>query len=67
MNFLKEPTIVIGPLYQAKTLQVCAVEDAVCSDGMNFAAHDSYAGDDATMVQQGADFATHQLIQGRTG
>lgn len=67
MNFLKEPTIVIGPLYQAKTLQVCAVEDAVCSDGMNFAAHDSYAGDDATMVQQGADFAARQLVQGRVG
>ncbi|WP_125077986.1 cutinase family protein [Mycobacterium sp. P7213] len=67
MNFLNEPTIVIGPLYQAKTLQVCAVEDAVCSDGMNFAAHDSYAGDDATMVQQGADFAARQLLQGRVG
>ncbi len=66
MNFLNEPTIVIGPLYQAKTLQVCAPEDAVCSDGMNFAAHDSYAGDDPTMVQQGADFAFRQL-QGRVG
>lgn len=65
MNFLNEPTIVIGPLYQAKTLQVCAPEDAVCSDGMNFAAHDSYAGDDATMVQQGADFAAHQLRASR--
>lgn len=66
MNFLKEPTIAIGPLYQAKTLQVCAPEDAVCSDGMSFAAHDSYAGDDATMVQQGADFAA-QRLQGRVG
>lgn len=66
MNFLNEPTIVIGPLYQAKTLQVCAPEDAVCSDGMNFAAHDSYAGGDPTMVQQGADFAARQL-QGRVG
>ncbi|KLO29810.1 cutinase [Mycolicibacter heraklionensis] len=67
MNFLNEPTIAIGPLYQAKTLQVCAPEDAVCSDGMNFAAHDSYAGDDVTMVQQGADFAVRQLRQGRVG
>jgi hypothetical protein len=33
---------------------------------MNFAAHDSYAGDDPTMVQQGADFAFRQL-QGRVG
>lgn len=61
MQFLKEPTIAIGPSYQAKTLQVCAPEDAVCSEGLNFAAHDSYAGDDATMVQQGADFAAHRL------
>jgi hypothetical protein len=66
MNFLKEPTIAIGPTYQAKTLQVCAPEDAVCSEGLNFAAHDSYAGDDATMVEQGADFAAHQL-QSRLG
>lgn len=65
MNFLKEPTIVIGPLYQAKTLQVCAPEDAVCSDGMSFSAHDSYAGDDATMVRQGADFAARELLQVR--
>ncbi|BBY32732.1 cutinase family protein [Mycolicibacter minnesotensis] len=66
MNFLNEPTIVIGPLYQTKTLPVCAAEDAVCSDGMNFAAHDSYADEDPTMVQQGADFAARQL-QGRVG
>lgn len=65
MNFLKEPTIVIGPLYQAKTLQVCAPEDAVCSDGMSFAANDSYAGDGAA-VDQAADFAAGRL-QGRVG
>ncbi|BBX13902.1 cutinase [Mycobacterium novum] len=66
MKFLKEPTIAIGPSYQAKTLQVCAPEDAVCSEGLSFAAHDSYAGDDATMIEQGADFAAHRL-QSRLG
>lgn len=66
MKFLKEPTITIGPSYQAKTLQVCAPEDAVCSEGLSFAAHDSYAGDDATMVEQGADFAARRL-QSRLG
>lgn len=65
MNFLKEPTIVIGPLYQAKTLQVCAPEDAVCSDGMDFAAHDSYASGGAA-VDQAADFAAGRL-QGMVG
>ncbi|OBG01698.1 cutinase family protein [Mycolicibacter sinensis] len=63
MQFLKEPAIVIGPSYQAKTLLVCAPEDAVCSEGLNFAAHDSYAGDDATMVQQGANFVAWRLQQ----
>ena len=66
MKFLKEPTIAIGPSYQGKTLQVCAPEDAVCSEGLSFAAHDSYAGDDATMVEQGADFAARRL-QSRLG
>lgn len=60
MNFLKEPTIAIGPTYQAKTLQVCAPEDAVCSEGMSFAAHDSYAGG-GSMVDQAADFAARRL------
>ncbi|MEB3033205.1 cutinase family protein [Mycolicibacter sp. MYC340] len=60
MNFLNEPKIVIGPLYQAKTMQLCAPEDAVCSDGVNFAAHDSYAAD-GTMVDQAADFAAGRL------
>ncbi len=47
MNFLNEPPVVIGPLYQDKTVKVCATEDPVCSDGMNFAAHDTYADDGA--------------------
>lgn len=60
MNFLGQPQIVIGPLYQAKTIEVCAVEDPVCSDGMNFVAHQSYAsGGDA--IEQGVDFAVSHL------
>ncbi len=60
MNFLGQPQVVIGPLYQAKTIQVCAVEDPVCSDGMNFAAHDSYV-EDGSVIAQGADFAASHL------
>ena len=60
MNFLNEPPVVIGPLYQAKTIKVCASEDPVCSDGMDFAAHDTYA-DDGTMIDKGVAFATSQL------
>ena len=60
MNFLGEPPLAIGPLYQAKTIKVCAPEDPVCSDGLNFAAHDTYAGDGA-MIDQGVAFAASHL------
>src|ERR1700733_5645028 len=60
MNFLDEPPVVIGPNYDAKTLKVCAVDDAVCSDGLNFAAHDTYA-QNADLVRQGVDFAATRL------
>jgi hypothetical protein len=60
MNFLGQPPVVIGPAYQAKTIKVCAPEDPVCSDGLNFAAHDTYA-DDASVVDKGAAFAASRL------
>ena len=60
MNFLGQPPVVIGPAYAAKTIKVCAVEDPVCSDGMNFAAHDTYAYDGA-VIDQGAAFAASHL------
>src|ERR1700753_1521076 len=63
MNFLGEPPLAIGPTYQAKTIKVCATEDPVCSDGLNFAAHDTYA-DDASIVDQGAAFAASRLGAG---
>ncbi len=61
MDFLGQPQIVIGPLYQAKTIKVCAPEDPICSDGMNFAAHDAY---DGNVVAQGVDFAVSHLGEG---
>jgi cutinase len=63
MNVLGQPQLVIGPLYQAKTIQVCAVEDPVCSDGMNFSAHNSYV-DDGSVIAQGVDFAANHLQGG---
>ncbi|OBG74851.1 cutinase [Mycobacterium sp. E2462] len=60
MNFLNEPPVVIGPLYQAKTLKVCATDDPVCSDGLNFSAHNTYA-DDGSMIDKGVDFAASRL------
>ncbi|OBG90849.1 cutinase [Mycobacterium sp. E3251] len=66
MNFLGEPPVVIGPLYQAKTVQVCAEGDPICSDGMNFAAHDTYSTNTA-MIDQGAAFAASRLGGGPGG
>jgi cutinase-like protein len=63
MNFLGEPLVSVGPLYQEKTLKVCATDDAVCSDGLDFAAHNTYANGGA-MIDQGATFAASRL--GRT-
>lgn len=60
MNFLGEPPVVIGAAYEPKTLKICAPEDAVCSDGLNFAAHRGYA-EDSAMVDQGADYAAQRL------
>jgi Cutinase len=53
MNLFGEPPVAIGPLYQAKTIQVCAAEDPICSDGMNFAAHDTYSSN-AAMIDESA-------------
>lgn len=63
MNFFGEPPVAIGPLYQAKTLQVCAAEDPICSDGMNFAAHDTYS-TNAAVIDKGAAFAAGLLGSG---
>lgn len=60
MEFLGQPQVAIGPLYQSKTIKICATDDPVCSEGMNFAAHNSYA-DDGAMIDQGAAFAASRL------
>jgi len=60
MNFLGEPPVTIGPLYETKTREFCATDDPVCSDGLNFAMHNptSYDGD---LTNQGAAFAASRL------
>nr|BBX82110.1 cutinase [Mycobacterium florentinum] len=60
MNFLGQPPLVIGPAYAGKTIKVCANEDPVCSDGMDFAAHNTYA-DDGAMIDKGASFAAARI------
>ena len=60
MNFLGEPPLAIGPPYQAKTIKVCVQDDPVCSDGLNFAAHNTYT-DDVSMIDRGAAFAASRI------
>lgn len=60
MSFLGEPNLAIGPMYQGKTIKVCVQDDPVCSDGLNFAAHNTYV-DDASMIERGAEFAASRI------
>ncbi|MBS9533563.1 cutinase family protein [Mycobacterium sp. M1] len=59
MNFLGQPPVVIGPAYAGKTIQLCTPEDPVCSEGLNFAAHDPSAYDG--IVDEGAAYAANRL------
>jgi hypothetical protein len=60
MNFFGAPPVVIGPLYQAKTVQVCAPQDPICSDGGSFDVHKSYS-TNAPIIDEGATFAASRL------
>jgi hypothetical protein len=59
MNFLNQPPVAIGPLYAGKTIQLCTPEDAVCSEGLDFGAHnpDAYDG----IIDEGASYAASRL------
>ena len=54
-----QPHVVIGPLYQPKTLELCASHDPICSDGSDWAAHVAYVDDG--MVDQAVNFAVNHL------
>jgi hypothetical protein len=60
MNFFGAPPVLIGPLYQAKTVQVCAPADPICSEGGSFDVHKSYS-TNAPIIDQGAAFAASRL------
>ncbi|MBW0018949.1 MAG: cutinase family protein [Mycobacterium sp.] len=53
------PLITIGPLYQPKTLELCAQGDSICGQGNDPVAHVSYSVNG--MVGQAADFAVSHL------
>jgi cutinase-like protein len=53
------PTVAIGPLYQPKTLELCAQGDGICGDGSSPVAHISYSVNG--MTGQAANFASSHL------
>ena len=59
MDTVGAPLVVIGPLYQPKTLELRAPDDPVCSDGGDWAAHAAYADDG--MVDQAANHVASHL------
>lgn len=64
LNLVKRdaPPIAIGALYEAKTLELCAPEDPVCSaTGGDRSAHSAYRSNG--MTDQGADFAAQAISQ----
>jgi cutinase len=56
MDTVGAPPVVIDPLYQPKTLELCSSDDPVCSEGGDWAAHAAYADDG--MVDQAANYGT---------
>jgi hypothetical protein len=64
MNAINEPQIVIGPLYAGKTIDLCVPNDPICSTGLDFNAHNTYA--DAGFVDQAATFVTSRVSSAPT-
>ncbi len=57
---LDAPPVTVGPLYAAKTIDLCAPADPVCSPvGNDQSAHTSYAVNG--MTDQAADFAARAV------
>ena len=61
MNVINQPPVTIGPLYTAKTIDLCVPNDPVCAGSGDFAAHGQYV--DAGMVDQAVNFAATRLAE----
>jgi cutinase len=62
MNAINQPPVSIGPLYTAKTIDLCVPNDPICAGSGDFAAHGQYV--EAGMVQQAVDFAATRIAAG---
>ncbi|WP_103036189.1 cutinase family protein [Mycobacterium avium] len=59
MSIINEPPVTIGPLYAAKTIELCVPRDPICSGAVNPAAHRQYV--EAGMVDQAVDFTAGRV------
>jgi cutinase len=59
MRAIGQPDVTVGPMYTAKTIDLCVPDDFVCSQGRDFNAHTQYA--DSGMIDQAADYAATRI------
>lgn len=60
MRVLNNPSVIVGPNYTAKAIDLCVDNDLVCDpQGRSFGIHTQYA--EAGLVNQGAAFAASKL------
>ncbi|WNG95340.1 cutinase family protein [Mycobacterium sp. ITM-2016-00318] len=59
MRVINQPDVEVGPLYAAKTVELCVEADFVCSSGRDFNAHTQYV--ETGMVDRAATFAAAKV------
>ncbi|WP_408633300.1 cutinase family protein [Mycolicibacterium arenosum] len=59
MDLIGQPPVSVGPAYAAKTIELCAPGDPICSDGGDGSAHSSYSRNG--MVDQAATYAASRV------
>jgi cutinase len=59
MHAIGQPDVTVGPMYTAKTIDLCVPDDFVCSQGRDFNAHMQYV--DSGMVDQAAAYTANQI------
>src|SRR6476661_9749291 len=57
---IREPQIAVGPLYAAKTIDLCVPDDPFCSSGTDFNKHMQY--EETGMVDQAATFTASRVL-----
>lgn len=59
LGLIGQPNVPVGGAFTSKTISLCAVNDPICSDGLDFVAHNSYPANG--MVAQAAAFVAARL------